>query len=150
MSRTGSNHGLSRVELRVEHGRIMDRTRSNYESKRVICLSFTSKLLNDQHNLLDWKINPKINIGSVKKLAWACSKIRSYPGWGVRSNFRRKLRRSNEHYSRTKSNQGSSRVELRVKHNRIMGRTRSNYESNRVICSSFTSIFLNVQHILLE
>ena len=120
MSRARSNHGSSRVELRVKHGRIMGRTRSNYESIRVICFSFTSKLLNDQY------------IGSVKSLACACSKIRSYPGWGVRSDFRRKLRRSNEHYSRTKSNHGSNRVESWVEQGRIMSRTGSNHESNRV------------------
>ena len=106
MSRTRSKHGSSRVELRVKHSRIMGRTRSNYESNRVICFSFTSNFLNVQHILLDWKTNPKINIGSVKSLAWACSKIRSYPGWAVRSDFRRKIRRSNEHYSRTKSTHG--------------------------------------------
>ena len=150
----------------------MGRTRSNYEPGSVIFFSFKSNLLNNQHISLDWKTNPKINIGSVKSLAWACSKVWSYPGWVVRLDFRRKLRRSSEYYSRTKSNHGSnrveswvkqgriisrtgsyhwsSRVELRVKHCRIMGRTSSYYESNRVICFNFTSILLNVQHILLD
>ena len=50
-------------------------TRSNYEPGSVICFSFKSNLLNDQHILLDWKNNPKINIGSVKKLAWGAAKF---------------------------------------------------------------------------
>ena len=126
MSRLRPNHGSSRVELRVKYGQIMGRTRSNYEPGSVICFSFKSNLINVQHISLDWKTNPKINIGSVKSLARACSKVWSYPGWVVRLDFRRKLRRSNEHYSRTKSNHGSNRVESWVE----QGRT--NHESNRV------------------
>ena len=46
------------------------------------------------------------------------------------SDFWRKLRRSNEHYSRTKSNHGSNRVDI-VKQGLIMSRAGSNHESNR-------------------
>ena len=115
----------------------MGRTSSNYESNRVIYFNFTSILLNVQHILLDWNTNPKINIGSMKSLAWACSKVRSYPGWGVRCDFRRKLRRSNEHYCRTKSNHVTNSVESwsnrvpRVEQGQIISGTRSNHESNR-------------------
>ena len=118
MNRTRSYHWSSRVEVRVKHGRFMGRTSSNFESNRVICFNFTSILLNVQHILLDWNTNPKINIGSMKSLAWACSKVRSYPGWGVRCNFCLKLRRSNEHYCRTKSNHGTNSVESWVEQGR--------------------------------
>ena len=133
ISRLRPNHGSSRVEISVKYGQIMGRTRSNYEPGSVICFSFKSNLLNVQHIPLDWKTNPKINIGSVKSLAWACSKVWSYPGWVVRLDFRRKLRWSSEYYSRTKSNHGSNRVESWVKQGRIISRTGSNHESNIVV-----------------
>ena len=47
------------------------------------------------------------------------------------SNFRRQLRWSNEHYSLTKSNHGSNRVDI-VKQGRIMSRTGSSHVSNTV------------------
>ena len=118
MSRTRSNHGSIRVELGVKYGQIMGRTRSNYDRGSVICFSFKSISLNVQHISLDWKTNPKIIIGSVKSLARACSKVWNYPVWVVRLDFRRKLRRSSEHYSRTKSNHGSNRVESWVEQGR--------------------------------
>ena len=117
MNRTGSNYESNTVESSLEQGRIKSQIRSNHETNKVELwagqrhlLQLQINLLNVQHISLDWKTKPKINIGSVKNLARACSKVWSYPGWVVRLAFRRKLRRSNEHYSRTKSNHGSNRV----------------------------------------
>ena len=75
MSRLRPNHGSSRIELGVKYGKIMGRTRSNYEPGSVICFSFKSNFLNVHYISLDWKTNPKINIGSVKKLAWGAAKF---------------------------------------------------------------------------
>ena len=65
-----------------------------------------------------------------------CIRAEVFDSWFHRhsrteSDFSRKLRRSNEHCSRTKSNHGSNRVEPWVEQGRIMSRTGS-IESNRV------------------
>ena len=125
MNRTGSNYESNTVESSLEQGRIKSQIRSNHGSNKVQLwagqrhlLQLQINLLNVQHISLDWNTNPKINIGSMKSLAWACSKVRSYPGWGVRCDFRLKLRRSNEHYCRTKSNHGTNSVESWVEQGR--------------------------------
>ena len=139
MSQTGSNYESITAESWVEQGRIKSQIRSNHGSNKVELwagqrhlLQLQSNLLIVQHISLDWKTNPKINIGSVKSLVWACSKVWSYPGWVVRLDFRRKLKRSNEHYRRTKSNHESNRVESWVEQGRIMSRTGASHWSNRV------------------
>ena len=109
LGRAGSNHDSNRVEFCVEQGRVLSQTGSNHETNRVE-LPFERGQNQTRSNHESKGSNRGSNLAKTWVKFWV---------------------EDDQIMRRTRSIE-SKRVESEVKQGRIMNRTASNYESNRV------------------